>query len=338
MERSNVFKHHLKVEIRHLIPRSSVAFNIFMEKNGKLLLYKPGGETISEEHIDRMLAMGSEYLFIEEEERREVLEYYEANIDHMLQSDHIPPAQKSRILHSVTESIVEKSFQKPENPVNYSRWEKSVRDSFAFILDNQDVFESMITIAEKDAYTYTHSVNVSLLLMGFAIDSGVQESQLVHDIGLGGLLHDLGKAEVPDLILKKPGALSMNEWLVMQKHPEIGVRLSQFHPQISEQTRLIIAQHHESVHGTGYPKKLTGDRIDYWGRVCKIVDAYDALTSNRPYSFAVTPVEALKKMIAADSFDKRLLKHFIHFLNLERMNSLRDRFLLLSSNPAASGS
>ncbi|HNX98116.1 MAG TPA: HD domain-containing protein [Candidatus Aminicenantes bacterium] len=337
MERSNVFKHHLKVEIRHLIPRSVVGFNIFMEKNGKLLLYKPGGETISEEHIERMLAMGSEFLFIEEEERREVMEYYEANLDTMLKSEHIPPPQKSRILHSVTESIVEKSFAKPENPANLPKWEKSVRDSFSFILDNQDVFESMITIAEKDAYTYTHSVNVSLLLMGFAIDSGLQDSQEIQRVGLGGLLHDLGKAEVPDPILKKPGALSMTEWLVMQKHPEIGVRLSQFHPQISEQSRVIIAQHHESVRGTGYPKKLTGDRIDYWGRVCKIVDAYDALTSNRPYSFAVTPVEALKKMIAADTFDKRLLRHFIHFLNLERMNSLRDRFMLLAPAPAHPG-
>ncbi len=332
MERATDLKGYMRVEIAHLVANSVISFNIYIYRNNKLLLYKPAKELIAEEHIERMLNMGSEFLYIQEGERSDLYDYYENNIDSLLKSSAIQKPQKGKLLHQVTQHIVAKSFQKPDLQENYPKWEKAIKHNFDFIIANQDIFDSMIVIAEKDAYTHAHSVNSSLLMMGFAIDSGIQQESVIRGIGMGGLLHDIGKAEIPDAIIKKPASLSLSEWVVMKKHPQIGFTMAGRHPAISEQAKLIIQQHHEALNGTGYPEKLRNEQIDYWGRVGKIVDVYDALTSNRPYGFAVAPYEALRKMIAMDSFDRRILKSFINFLNIDRMNTLRDRFTLLQAH------
>lgn len=333
METVKHFSGYLSVEIAHLVPDSVVSFSIFLERNGKLLLYKPSGETVTEENIERMLRMGSKVLYIEEEEKRGLFDYYQNNIDYLLKSEYIAPLKKSVILHGVSEHIMEKSFQKPELQDNFRLWEKTVRDNFTFMMGHQEVFESMITVAEKDQYTYIHSVNVGLLMLGCAVEAGVKDQQEILQIGMGGLLHDIGKAMVPDAIIRKQGALSREEWVIIKKHPEVGLKLLAEHRQIGEQSRIIVAQHHEAVNGAGYPARLEGESIDYWARMCKIVDAYDAMTSNRSYSFAVSPMEAMRRMIAGDGFDRRLMKFFITFLNIDHMNRLRDRMALLQSSP-----
>jgi HD-GYP domain-containing protein (c-di-GMP phosphodiesterase class II) len=333
MERPTDLKGYMRVEIANLVANSVIGFNIYLHRNDRLLLYKPAQEMIAEEHIERMLKMGAEYLYVQEGARADLLDYYETNLDALLKAEAIKRPQKGRLLHQVTQHIVEKSFRRPDLQENYPKWEKAVKDNFNFIIDNQDIFDSMVVIAEKDSYTHAHSVNSSLLMMGFAIDSGVHDERVIRDIGIGGLLHDLGKAEIPASIIKKPGALSLSEWVMMKKHPDLGYALAVKHPSISDQARIVIQQHHEALNGTGYPDRLKNEQIDYWGRVGKVVDVYDALTSNRPYGFASAPYEALRKMIAMDSFDRNVLKNFINFLNIDHMNALRDRFRLLQVNP-----
>ena len=325
------YKGFIRVETLHLIPRSLVNFSIFIARNDRLLLYKPANDYITEEQIERMYNMGARFLYVEEEEKGDLYDYYESNIDLLMKSPVIETNKKLTILRSVSEHIMERSFQKPEVKTQFSRWRKNISDNFNFILDNQEIFSRMIVIAEKDSYTYTHSVNVCLMMMGFAIDSGIQDDKTIKDIGLGGMLHDLGKAMIPETIIKKPGPLSQQEWELMQKHPEDGSKLFINHDLASEQTLQIIHQHHESFVGSGYPEHLRGPQIDYWARVAKVIDVYDAITSNRPYQKASQPYQALKEMIAMDSFDRIILTQFINFLNINRMERLKDKFYLMST-------
>ncbi len=331
MQGEKEFKGFLRIETLHLIPRSLVNFNIFIARNDRLLLYKPANDYITEDQIERMYNMGAKYLYVEEEEKSDLLDYYENNVDTLMKSTVIETNKKLKILRSVSDHIMERSFKKPEVKEQFSRWRKSITDNFNFIMDNQEIFSRMIVIAEKDSYTYSHSVNVCLLMMGFAIDNGIQDDNMIKEIGLGGLLHDLGKALVPETIIKKPGPLSVSEWELIQKHPEDGSKLFLNHNLASEQTLHIIHQHHESVIGNGYPGHLRGNQIDYWARVAKVVDVYDAITSNRSYKSATQPYLALREMIAMDSFDRKILTAFINYLNINRMQRLKDKFYFIAS-------
>jgi HD-GYP domain-containing protein (c-di-GMP phosphodiesterase class II) len=146
-------------------------------------------------------------------------------------------------------------------------------------------------IDAKDPYTEGHSQRVSELALEIGREMGLPGEEL-HHLRIGSLLHDIGKIGIPDAILRKPGALSAEEYGVMQAHPAIGAR-------ILERVRTLrrelpaLAEHHERMDGSGYPRRLRGQEISLFGRITAVADVFDALTSDRPYRRALSAKEAL---------------------------------------------
>lgn len=182
------------------------------------------------------------------------------------------------------------------------------RDSKALI--------NLVRLKDKDEYTYLHSVAVCALMINFARHLEL-DPQEVEDLGVAGLLHDVGKVAISDEILNKPGTLSKDEMRSVRSHPVAGHRLlasSHGAPDIALELCL---RHHEKIDGTGYPDGLAGEALSLAARMGAICDVYDAVTSNRPYKDAWTPCEALTRMSQwAGHFDPALLDRFADSLGI----------------------
>ncbi len=139
------------------------------------------------------------------------------------------------------------------------------------------------------------------------------------DLYCAALLHDLGKIGIPEDILKKPGALTREEFAKVRKHPEIGTKILETLI-ASEKISSIILHHHEFYNGTGYPSGLAREEIPLGARIIAIADAYDAMISDRPYSRAKTHDEAVTELIrcAGVQFDPRLIVHFLDIVEQEK--------------------
>lgn len=171
-------------------------------------------------------------------------------------------------------------------------------------------------LKSKDEYTYLHSVAVCALMVNLARELGLDDAT-VRDLGMAGLLHDIGKMAVPDALLNKAGRLSDAEFDVVRRHTVQGHELLSKGPRVPDAALDICLHHHERVDGTGYPFGLSGDALSLHARMGAICDVYDALTSNRAYKGAWRPAQAVAAMHGWQGhFDRQLLFDFFRSIGV----------------------
>ena len=204
-----------------------------------------------------------------------------------------------------------------------------MRNSYALI--------SLTKLRAFDEYTYNHSINVGVLTVGFARFIGLPRDVIL-PLGLAGLLHDLGKARIPDAILNKPGKLTDEEFTVIKKHPTKGVRLLRRLKGISEEVLRGVGEHHEKFNGNGYPEGRTADHIGLFASLISLADVYDALTSERVYKKGIQPNKAMGTIFSlrGQDFFPTQVERFVNFLGIYPIGSLvqlSDGMFALVSSP-----
>jgi putative nucleotidyltransferase with HDIG domain len=163
----------------------------------------------------------------------------------------------------------------------------------------------------KDEYTFAHSVAVSALMMNFARHLQMKET-LVHELGLAGLLHDIGKMAIPDGMLKKPDRLTDEEFAYVRTHPQQGYEILCASSDVPDVVLDVTRHHHERMDGLGYPARLSGDQLSLPVRIAAICDVFDAITADRPYKRAWSAGEAIGRMRSWEGhFDQQLLFRFM---------------------------
>jgi HD-GYP domain-containing protein (c-di-GMP phosphodiesterase class II) len=168
----------------------------------------------------------------------------------------------------------------------------------------------------KDEYTFLHSVAVCALMINMARTLNLPDAQ-VQELGMAGLLHDVGKMAIPDSILQKPDRLNDQEFTTVRTHPEQGHAILSAAGGISATALDVCLHHHEKMDGTGYPFRIPGDRLSLAARMGAICDVYDAITSQRPYNVPMSPAEALLRMSQwPGHFDKLLFSTFVQSLGI----------------------
>ncbi|WP_219133991.1 HD-GYP domain-containing protein [Janthinobacterium sp. UMAB-60] len=185
--------------------------------------------------------------------------------------------------------------------VEIDRVQHTVQDITESILRNPGALVGLLRIKNKDDYTFLHSVSVCALLVAFCRSRGI-DGATTHQAGLGGLLHDTGKALVPDSVLNKPGPLTPEEFALIKRHPRDGYDILCRSPELGAIPLDIALHHHERRDGSGYPDKLVGDAISELAQMAAIVDVYDALTSDRSYHKGIAAAEALRKIYEWSKF------------------------------------
>ncbi len=164
----------------------------------------------------------------------------------------------------------------------------------------------------RDLETHGHSERVVSfsLRLSYELDLNDEERQALE---FGSVLHDIGKIGVPDAILRKPGKLTEDEWIVMRQHPMLGEQILRGINFLEGAVR-VVAQHHEQWNGRGYPRCLRGEAIDLSARIFAVADAFDAMTSDRVYRRAISYEEAVKELdkFSAIQFDPQVIAAFHH--------------------------
>jgi HD-GYP domain-containing protein (c-di-GMP phosphodiesterase class II) len=225
------------------------------------------------------------------------------------------PSEKSKVVYQQTCKMMERLFESP-SAENIHVSKKVISSVTDMILSEQDTTSNLLRITSHDYYTYTHSVNVGVMaiLLAKSLFRNSDHHDL-HELGAGFFLHDLGKVNVDPAIINKPGRLTDQEMGRMRTHPYQGYKILQSADALTEECKYIVLQHHELFNGTGYPKRLKGDEIHIYGKICCIADIFDALTSERSYKKGLNSYDALKLM------KEKMLGHFQH--------DLFDAFVLL---------
>jgi len=226
---------------------------------------------------------------------------------------------RARRMHSEANKIVRNLMEDVRlgQQIQVDRLEPLVENMVDSIFRNQDALLPLARLKHHDSYTFEHSVSVCALLVAFA--RGLKlEREVIKEVAMGGLLHDVGKARVPDTILNKPAKLTDAEFEQMKSHVVQSVVVLQQNPGVSATALAVAGQHHERYDGTGYPNKLVGQDITLHGQMAAIVDVYDAISSDRVYHKGMAPTQALKKLLewSDHHFDPALVQAFIRSIGI----------------------
>ncbi|MGE5468911.1 MAG: HD-GYP domain-containing protein [Ignavibacteria bacterium] len=233
--------------------------------------------------------------------------------------------QRARKLHREANRLVSDLLADARmgKQLQVERCEPVVEGILDSIFRKPDALLPLAQVKSRDEYTFQHSVAVAALAAAFGRTLDMSR-ETIKELAIGGLLHDVGKALVPDAILNKPGKLSEEEFAVMKGHASHGAELLRQTPGISEIAFAAAAEHHERFDGTGYPRGLKGDGISIYGQMLAIVDVYDAITSLRVYHKGMPPTEALRNMFQWSKchFSPSLVQAFIKGIGIYPAGSL----------------
>ena len=216
---------------------------------------------------------------------------------------------------------------KGKQQADVRKLKRLVQKAVHLVMEDESILLGMTTIKNYDEYTFNHSVNVSIYSLAIGRRLGLQK-KLLTELGIAGLLHDIGKSKIPREVLNKPGPLNQEEWVLMKKHSLMGVEIVLNLKQLGEiNPRMVIGvfDHHLKNDPSGYPKLFRKKELGLFGRIIQIADVYDAMTTPRIYKkVPFTPEQALAVMLKekGGQFDPILLKVFIGLVGIFPIGSL----------------
>lgn len=264
--------------------------------HGKILLQ--AGVALNRNYIQKLIDLGFNMLFIEDDEFEDVVIY--SAISH-----------KTREVAYNSMKDLSKHIQGEQLSIgSLKQIEIAVQSIIEDLLYSSNLLGNVLEIQGYDDYTYHHSVNTTIIALIMAIAMGWSNNRLL-ELGMGVLMHDVGKIKVPQEILNKKGPLTKDEFNEIKRHAEYGFEILRKNQDISLLSAHVALQHQERWDGTGYPRGLKGNQIHEYGRLAAIADVYEALTSRRIYRNAMQPYEAYEYVIgnSGTHFEPSLVKN-----------------------------
>lgn len=302
-----------------LIDNKNIDFDRYLNNgsNGhsNYILFSRGNEHFTEERRDYLLKRKIDRLYISTKNTEKYHKYQEKNLQNIVQNCTKNSSEKSDVVYKVARNIVADLLVDSKCGQNADRASKWVSNTVSYILNDENTFSSLFDVTVNNYHVHTHSVNVSVIGLLFGKYLLLKEHDL-NCLGAGLLFHDIGKMEIPPNVINKSSRLTEKEFYEIKRHPKLGLDHLEFKGKIDGRTLKTVIQHHENYDGTGYPYNVSGNDIHLFGRIARIVDVYDAMTSNRPYAAAKRPFATLAEMKEEmiTSFDEELLKEFIYFM------------------------
>jgi len=207
--------------------------------------------------------------------------------------------------------------------VDYEASVETVDEIVDSAVRNPDTLICLSKLARYDEYTYSHSINVATIAVVFGEYLGLDRDSLTQ-LGVAGMLHDLGKTAVPERIINKRARLNPKEFEEIKRHPEYGYDILKKQAEVPDDVLDAVRDHHEKFNGSGYPRHITREATSPLARIISLADVYDALTSDRSYKDAILPNKALAIMygMRGQDFDPLEIQSFIKCLGIFPSGSL----------------
>jgi putative nucleotidyltransferase with HDIG domain len=290
------------ISTKALKPKMVLATTVY-NLRGQALIHE--NVSITERMITRLTEIGIQYVYIK---------------DSLSNGIGLESSFSSAIKQDAVQRIEETFTQmgKEKLSTNIMALEKSTKQ-FKSIIDtilteikmNRDILTVLTDVYAYDSYIFHHSFNVTLYTLSIGVELKLTQKQL-EQLGLGAILHDIGKMLVSEEILLKPGKLTANEFAEIQKHTEYGFNILRQLQTVSLLVAHCAYQHHERLDGSGYPRGIIGNEIHPYAKIIAVADVFDAMTTNRVYKKAMLPHQALEILFAGAGtlFEKDVVEAF----------------------------
>jgi HD-GYP domain-containing protein (c-di-GMP phosphodiesterase class II) len=279
------------VSIHDLKPGMIVGEDIFGNFD---LLYAPKGEVLTERLITGISRLGHTEILIESNNPPTP----STPVNNVPQTTEPKKDYSDVITHMSSEIAKHRLLNKDcFRPIR-----ESILNVFNYLILEDGFLGHFDRLLKKDPYSINHSIHVSMLsaLIGEWL---LLSENAIYELALAGMLHDIGKTEIPESILKKPDPLRPDEWLLVQNHPEYSFDISKDHKSLSHDILQAIANHHERMDGSGYPNQLTAADIHPYAKIMAVADVFDAMTTKRYYGELHNVFEAAD-ILFQESLDK----------------------------------
>ncbi len=275
--------------------------------NGSMLLAE--GMPLKESYIDKLTALGVYTIYIHDDISQGI---EISDVIHEETRLHARALVKTTMDHIARNRSL--GFDAISNTMN------NIIDELIY---NRNIVINLEDIRTVDTYTFSHSVNVAVLAIVTGIKLGYDFRRL-KELGMGALLHDIGKMKVPPEILNKPGVLTQEEFEEVKRHTIYGHESLKAYPEIGYRARFIVLAHHERYDGLGYPIGIKGKRIHEFTRIVSVADVYDALTSDRVYRRRINRDQALEYILSMCNkhFDKEIVEAFIESIPMYPLGAI----------------
>ncbi len=290
------------VSLKYLGPHSRLAQPI-LDERGRILLSR--GVELSSSLVRRLAQLGIHAVCIDD-----------PMTDDLHPQELISPALRQELVSATYTALLDIVGKGTSRVVRTRDVQKRLRPVVANVISQlrhvEGAGQHLGNVYLSDGELYHHSVNVTLFSLTLGMNLGLNEDGLT-ELGIGTLLHDVGKLKIPGAVLRKPGRLTDEEFEVIKQHTTFGYELLREMPDVSSETALIALNHHERVDGSGYPRGLKGDEIDLYSRIASVADVYEALTANRVYRNGYLPHQAFEFLLGAGGtqFDEHVVDAFV---------------------------
>jgi response regulator RpfG family c-di-GMP phosphodiesterase len=307
----------VKVSPYMVIPSRVGGFSLFLKQGGKLVLYAEKGELFTDEHKQRLSLLGVDHLYVRASDYAHFTRYVQENILELMDDEAIPVGERARIWSDATVSLAREAFDrslpKPVDKRRFQRIRSLVTDSLRF-LSRDDALKELSRFIREGEEIFQHGIGVMVLTVTTLCSFMKEDSDLLVAVGMGAILHDIGKLELPqEIFRKKFDTLSRADMDLVKSHPALGVGVCSALP-LPQETLQCILFHHEREDGLGYPSGSTGHMLPSYVKALILCNEYDNLTRGRE-GRRLTPFEALARIKSMRSaFDMDMLRRLIEVL------------------------
>lgn len=301
-----------RFELESIQDNSVTDFDLYLSVDNHLILYAGKGYTWFRDELTELLRQGYTHFSIEPREASKAEMYKELG-KLPLVSKELPPPDRIRALEDLGAKFTECLYQGELTAACVAKARMIAESVEECVSEDVSCVKELSGLAEKDSYTYFHSIRVATYAVAIAIELGYTQTSQLHEIALGGILHDIGKKEVGLEIINKRGALTDSEWEKMKQHPEFGHN-SLKDSLLSLVPQEIILHHHEKVDGSGYPHGIGRNELLVEVQIACLADIFDALTSVRSYQQKRNRYEALdfiKHRLVGSKIDPQIYKALV---------------------------
>ncbi|MBE6067081.1 MAG: HD-GYP domain-containing protein [Clostridium lundense] len=285
----------MRLEFINRVKEQEVLGKSILSSDGKILLR--AGMKLTDSYIKKLRELGVFYIYVEDERLDDV----QVEDEHLSELKQITMKTMGSLIKNVN-NVNKKELKECLNVVE---------NLIEYIIDLGDVNKSLNDIKTFDNYTYVHSLDTCIMTSFLGLNSGFNEASL-KDLGIGAILHDVGKTKISSKILNKEGKLTDEEFKEIKKHPVYGAEILKKNISIPDSIVHMVEQHHERVDGKGYPYGLSGNGISKSAKVICICDVYDAISNDRCYRRKFSPNDSYELILsgAGTSFDMNVVQKF----------------------------
>lgn len=286
-------------------------FSIYLPNaaDNQPVLYRKAGVVRAQPDFRRLHEAGVSHILVRGKDLAKCEQALEHNLDSVLHDPRIEPLQKAECVRHVATSVVRDLIDNETSTPNLDRAANLLDAVIEGVLANSVVAANLLHMSEHHRTTASHMFAVSTLAVLLGAEVFGPDHTTLKELGLAGMLHDLGKITIDPEVLNKPSPLTPAEMELIRQHPVESVRLIGDQPEATLRVRQMVLQHHERPDGRGYPLGLSDEALLTGSKVISIVDSFHALIGRRNYRGALEPVDAVRqlKYQSGRQFDPELL-------------------------------